>query len=111
MAKSTTPSFIVTRRIITDKRGYDKLNKIERITERMYNAGVRPRMFMQAIMAGHRVQAEAPGKHFSPDRKRYPLETLCLLITVDVMSVMRVTTMHREDPLAHWVIRYKKITQ
>ena len=70
-----------------------------------------PRMFMQAIMAGHRVQAEAPGKHFSPDRKRYPLETLCLLITVDVMSVMRVTTMHREDPLAHWVIRYKKITQ
>ena len=41
MAKSTTPSFIVTRRIITDKRGYDKLNKIERITERMYNAGVR----------------------------------------------------------------------
>lgn len=41
MAKSTTPSFVVTRRIITDKRGYDKLNKIERITERMYNAGVR----------------------------------------------------------------------
>ena len=41
MAKSTTPSFVVTRRIITDDRGYDKLNKIMRITERMYNAGVR----------------------------------------------------------------------
>ena len=41
MAKSTTQSFVVTRRIITGKRGYDKLNKIERITERMYNAGVR----------------------------------------------------------------------
>lgn len=41
MAKNTTPSFVVTRRIITDDRGYDKLNKIMRITERMYNAGVR----------------------------------------------------------------------
>ena len=41
MAKNTTPSFDVTRRIITDDRGYDKLNKIMRITERMYNAGVR----------------------------------------------------------------------
>ena len=41
MAKNTTPSFVVTRRIITDNRGYDKLNKIMRITERMYNAGVR----------------------------------------------------------------------
>lgn len=41
MAKSTTPSFVVTRRIITDDRGYDKLNKTMRITERMYNAGVR----------------------------------------------------------------------
>lgn len=28
MAKSTTPSFIVTRRIITDKRGYDKVNQL-----------------------------------------------------------------------------------
>ena len=27
MAKNTTPSFVVTRRIITDNRGYDKLNK------------------------------------------------------------------------------------
>lgn len=34
MAKSTTQSFVVTRRIITGKRGYDKLNKIERITGR-----------------------------------------------------------------------------
>ena len=41
MAKNTTPSFVVTRRIITDDCGYDKLNKIMRITERMYNAGVR----------------------------------------------------------------------
>ena len=41
MAKNTTPSFVVTRRIVTDDRGYDKLNKIMRITERMYNAGVR----------------------------------------------------------------------
>ena len=41
MAKNTTPSFVVTRRIMTDDRGYDKLNKIMRITERMYNAGVR----------------------------------------------------------------------
>ena len=41
MAKNTTPSFVVTRRIIADNRGYDKLNKIMRITERMYNAGVR----------------------------------------------------------------------
>ena len=41
MAKNTTPSFVVTRRIITDNRGYDKLNKIMRITERMYNAGVK----------------------------------------------------------------------
>ena len=41
MAKNTTPSFVVTRRIITDDRGYDKLNKIMRITERMYNAGVK----------------------------------------------------------------------
>ena len=41
MAKNTTPSFVVTRRIITDDHGYDKLNKIMRITERMYNAGVR----------------------------------------------------------------------
>ena len=41
MAKSTTPSFVVTRRIMTDDSGYDKLNKIMRITERMYNAGVR----------------------------------------------------------------------
>lgn len=41
MAKNTTTSFVVTRRIITDNRGYDKLNKIMRITERMYNAGVR----------------------------------------------------------------------
>ena len=41
MAKNTTPSFVVTRRIITDNRGYDKLNKIMRITERMYSAGVR----------------------------------------------------------------------
>ena len=41
MAKNTTLSFVVTRRIITDNRGYDKLNKIMRITERMYNAGVR----------------------------------------------------------------------
>ena len=41
MAKNTTPFFVVTRRIITDNRGYDKLNKIMRITERMYNAGVR----------------------------------------------------------------------
>ena len=41
MAKNTTPSFVVTRRIITDDRGYDKLNKIMRITGRMYNAGVR----------------------------------------------------------------------
>ena len=41
MAKNTTPSFVVTRRIITDNRGYDKLNKIMRVTERMYNAGVR----------------------------------------------------------------------
>lgn len=41
MAKNATPSFVVTRRIITDDRGYDKLNKIMRITERMYNAGVR----------------------------------------------------------------------
>ena len=28
MAKNTTPSFVVTRRIITDNRGYDKLNKV-----------------------------------------------------------------------------------
>ena len=41
MAKNTTPSFVVTRRIITDDCGYDKLNKIMRVTERMYNAGVR----------------------------------------------------------------------
>ena len=41
MAKNTTPSFVVTRRIIADDRGYDKLKKIMRITERMYNAGVR----------------------------------------------------------------------
>lgn len=41
MAKNTTTSFVVTRRIVTDNRGYDKLNKIMRITERMYNAGVR----------------------------------------------------------------------
>ena len=40
MAKSATPSFVVTRRITTDDRGYDKLNKIMRITERMYNAGL-----------------------------------------------------------------------
>ena len=41
MAKNTTPSFVVTRRIVTDGRGHDKLNKIMRITERMYTAGVR----------------------------------------------------------------------
>ena len=82
------------------------LNAVAVVLQRIWQKeSSMPRMFMQAIMAGHRVQAEAPGKHFSPDRKRYPLETLCLLITADVMSVMRVTTMHREDRLVHWVIR------
>lgn len=28
MAKSTTQSFVVTRRIITGKRGYDKVNQL-----------------------------------------------------------------------------------
>ena len=41
MARATTPSFVVTRRIYADQYQYEGLNRIMRINERMYNAGVR----------------------------------------------------------------------